>query len=73
MISIHFVSDNATEEEKSQLLQEIEIMKSVPSHPQLIALVGCITNGNILLITEFCSGGNLQNYLRNAWKKLMSG
>lgn len=72
-VAIKMLRDDATEEEKRQLFQEIEIMKSVPSHPQLIGFVGCITRENILLVTEFCSGGNLQNYLRIAWKKLTNG
>lgn len=69
-IKIYSFLDNATEEEKRQLAQEIELMKSVPSHQYLVSLIGCITRGNTLLVTEFCTKGNLQTYLRNAWKKL---
>ncbi|XP_019556300.3 tyrosine-protein kinase receptor torso [Aedes albopictus] len=53
--------------------REIEVMKSVGSHPNVVCIVGQYT-GNVtrmMLLTEYCSGGNLLNYLRDIWNKIL--
>lgn len=57
----------ATDSERSELRAEIEIMKSVNRHPNVIKLLHyCIDEcGPILLIMEYAENGKLQTYLRN--------
>ncbi|KAJ8946451.1 hypothetical protein NQ318_014439 [Aromia moschata] len=71
-VAIKMLRDNPTQDELKQFYQEIDIMKSVPPHPHLVSLIGCITRANKwpLLVVEYCSKGDLQSYLRSAWDKL---
>ncbi|KAJ6637170.1 Tyrosine-protein kinase receptor torso [Pseudolycoriella hygida] len=49
--------------------REIEVMKSVPSHPNIVGIVGHCTKNifELMLLTEYCSEGNLLDYLRNIY------
>ncbi len=49
--------------------REIEVMKSVPKHPNIIGIVGHCTKNifGLKLFTEYCSGGNLLEFLRNIY------
>lgn len=48
---------------------EIEVMKSVPRHPNIVGIVGHCTKNifGLMLLTEYCSEGNLLNFLRNIY------
>lgn len=57
------VIDKATTEDKRQLVKEVKVMKSVGFHVNIVSLIGyCSTS--MLLVVEYCSLGDLQNYLR---------
>lgn len=64
--------DSASEEgvraSVKELLLEIQIMKSVCQHENIVGIVGHYTTdadyAQMMLLTEFCSEGNLLNYLR---------
>ncbi|CAH1114612.1 unnamed protein product [Psylliodes chrysocephalus] len=70
-VAIKMLRDNPTDEEIRQFQQEIEIMKSVPLHPHLVSLIGCVTKQNLLLVVEYCSKGDLQTFLRAASDKIL--
>ncbi|XP_074035824.1 tyrosine protein kinase receptor torso [Leptinotarsa decemlineata] len=69
-VAIKMLKDSPTREEQKQFHQEIEIMKSVPPHPQLVSLIGCVSRGQPMLVVEYCSKGDLQSYLRSAYRKV---
>lgn len=48
-------------------MKELEIMKSVGKHPNILSLLGCCSTatGNVYAIIEFAKHGNLRNYLRS--------
>ncbi|CAG9813623.1 unnamed protein product [Phaedon cochleariae] len=69
-VAIKMLRDPPTNEELKQFCQEIEIMKSVPPHPHLVSLVGCVVKEAPLLVVEYCSKGDLQSYLRSAYEKI---
>lgn len=65
--------DMPTSDEFRQFQQEIEIMKSVPQHPNLVKFFGCITKQiptRQMLVVEYCANGDLQTYLRTAYENL---
>lgn len=65
--------DSPSSEELRHFYQEIEIMKSVGSHPHIVSMIGCVTRErplNPLLVVEYCGKGNLQSYLRKHWEDL---
>lgn len=53
--------------------REIEVMKSVGVHPNIVCIVGHYTQNvnEMMLLTEYCSEGNLLNYLRCEWHKVL--
>lgn len=65
-ISVIFNLENATTDDKKCFLTEITIMKSVGQHENILGIVGHSTklDNNLMLLTEYCSEGNLLDYLR---------
>lgn len=67
-----WLSDTASEEgvraSVKELLSEIQLMKSVGPHENIVGIVGHYTTDDdpaqMMLLTEYCSEGNLLNYLR---------
>ncbi|XP_001661192.2 tyrosine-protein kinase receptor torso [Aedes aegypti] len=53
--------------------REIEVMKSVGCHPNVVCIVGQYTRNvtKMMLLTEYCSGGNLLNFLRSVWNSVL--
>lgn len=66
VVAIKMLKDGATETELADLLQEMEIMKSIGRHNNIINLLGCCTqtDGPVLVIVEYAPYGNLRDYLR---------
>lgn len=66
-------ADNANADEVRQLNQEIEIMKQVGPHPNIVSMKGYITqnvqNGPILVV-EYCPKGSLLSYLREIYTNI---
>ena len=58
--------ENAGEEEKRQFLQEIDLMKDVASHPNILSIFGFwVRSEPIMLIMEYVPDGDLLQWLRN--------
>ena len=57
--------DTADEEDRNQLLEEIEIMKAIGSHRNIVSMLGCWVNSDpIFLLLEYVPYGDLQHWLR---------
>lgn len=76
-ISIHFnilllifIVDGKLEhpplDDERAFRREIEVMKSVEPHPNIVGIIGHCTKPShqMLLLTEYCSFGNLLDFLR---------
>lgn len=60
----HF-SDTYLDSDMINLVSEMEIMKSIGTHNNVLQLLGCCTrDGCLLVITEFARFGNLRDFLR---------
>ena len=58
--------DTTDEEARSQFLEEIEIMKAIGSHKNIVSMLGCWVHSDpIFLILEYVPYGDLQHWLRN--------
>ncbi|KAJ3427865.1 ankyrin repeat and protein kinase domain-containing protein [Anaeramoeba flamelloides] len=59
-----FNAKNFEQEQLNEIIEEVKLMCRL-SHPQIVKFYGaCIDDPeNIMLISEFCSGGNLHKYL----------
>ena len=59
-------SESAGEEGRSQLLQEIEFMKQIGSHRNVLSMLGYwVKSEPIMLILEYVPHGDLLQWLRN--------
>lgn len=67
VVGVKTLKENATEKERSDLISELQVMKMLEPHPNVVKLLGCCTEKDpIFLIMEFVSKGKLQSYLRNS-------
>ncbi|XP_078379589.1 uncharacterized protein LOC144662599 isoform X2 [Oculina patagonica] len=65
-VAVKVLGDTADEEARNQLLEEIEIMKAIGSHRNIVSMVGCWVNSDpIFLLLEYVPYGDLQRWLRN--------
>ncbi|XP_028393591.1 proto-oncogene tyrosine-protein kinase receptor Ret-like [Dendronephthya gigantea] len=65
-VAIKMLKENASEFDLSQLLAEIKILKEAnkEQHPNIIKFIGsCFVKGRLVMVTEFCPGGNLRRFL----------
>lgn len=71
-VAVKMLKDNPSLDDIRAFRREIEVMKSVGSHPNIVGIVGHYTRkcNEMLLLTEYCSLGNLLIFLRNEWKYL---
>ena len=67
VVAVKTLKQNATEKEKNDLLEELEVMKMLDQHPNVVTLIGCCAEQDpVLLIMEFVPNGTLQSYLRES-------
>jgi len=58
--------DTTDEEARSQFLEEIEIMKAIGSHKNIVSMLGCWVHSDpIFLMLEYVPYGDLKHWLRN--------
>ena len=63
--------DLVKEEDVHDFLQEIDLMKNIGKHENVIQMYGCCTTCRpICLVLEYAPGGNLLNYLRSLKQKV---
>ncbi|KAL9980673.1 hypothetical protein ACROYT_G009286 [Oculina patagonica] len=72
-VAVKMLQENATSDQKKDFLDEINLMKVVGSHKNIVSLIGCcIKSSPNFLIVEFASHGDLLCYLRARRKKFPS-
>ncbi|XP_060573437.1 fibroblast growth factor receptor 2-like isoform X2 [Ruditapes philippinarum] len=65
-VAVKMLKQDATDREMTDLMVEMEMMKLVRGHKNIINLLGCCTqSGPLYVITEFAPNGNLRDFLRN--------
>ncbi|XP_021367152.1 fibroblast growth factor receptor 3-like isoform X2 [Mizuhopecten yessoensis] len=65
MVAVKTCRDSASDLEKEDLYQELEIMRSIDKHPNIVSYLGCCTKQDPLyILMEYVPGGNLQTQLR---------
>ncbi|XP_017652172.1 fibroblast growth factor receptor 2 isoform X7 [Nannospalax galili] len=64
-VAVKMLKDDATEKDLSDLVSEMEMMKMIGKHKNIINLLGaCTQDGPLYVIVEYASKGNLREYLR---------
>ncbi|XP_011314507.1 tyrosine-protein kinase receptor torso isoform X2 [Fopius arisanus] len=71
-VAVKMLRDCPSAEDIKNFQQEMMVMKSAGKHPNIVSLIGCCTSEiKPMIVVEYCSKGDLQNYLRNIWKTIM--
>ncbi|UXI14608.1 GTP-binding protein [Sarcoptes scabiei] len=74
IVAVKTLKENANEKEKKNLLEELEVMKILDRHPNVVTLIGCCTERDpVYLIMEFVPYGKLQKYLQDHREELNYG
>ncbi|XP_067631715.1 tyrosine-protein kinase receptor torso isoform X2 [Eurosta solidaginis] len=71
-VAVKMLKDRPSVDDVRAFRREIEVMKSVERHPNIVGIIGHCTkrHNEMLLLTEYCSFGNLLDFLRDEWKYL---
>ena len=63
--------DGAKEEQMQEFLEEIQVMKQIGYHLNILNLLACCTMTNpMFLVVEFAKNGDLLHYLRKRREKV---
>ncbi|KAJ6637915.1 Tyrosine kinase receptor Cad96Ca [Pseudolycoriella hygida] len=66
-VAVKTLKENATEIERNDLHSELQVMKSLEPHTNVVRLLGsCTEKEPIFVILEYVNKGKLQTYLRNS-------
>uniref|UniRef100_UPI00398ECCBF fibroblast growth factor receptor 3 isoform X2 n=1 Tax=Pristiophorus japonicus TaxID=55135 RepID=UPI00398ECCBF len=64
-VAVKMLKDDATDKDLSDLVSEMEMMKMIGKHKNIINLLGaCTQDGPLYVIVEYASKGNLREYLK---------
>ncbi|XP_028563726.2 fibroblast growth factor receptor 1 isoform X1 [Podarcis muralis] len=64
-VAVKMLKSDATEKDLSDLISEMEMMKIIGKHKNIINLLGaCTQDGPLYVIVEYASKGNLREYLQ---------
>ena len=64
--------DGATEEQVEEFLEEIQLMKQIGYHLNILNLLACCTMTNpMFLVVEFAKNRDLLHYLRSRREQVM--
>ncbi|KAI8127299.1 Tyrosine-protein kinase receptor torso [Lucilia cuprina] len=68
-VAVKMLKDHPSADDIYAFRREIEVMKSVEKHPNIVGIIGHCTrfSSEMMLVTEYCSFGNLLNFLRDEW------
>lgn len=66
IVAVKMLKDGHTDREMADLVSEMEVMKLIGKHINIINLLGCCTqNGPLYVIVEYAPNGNLRDFLRS--------
>lgn len=66
-VAVKTLKENAIESEKKDLMSELNVMKSLEAHVNVVRLLGCCTEKDpVFVIIEYVALGKLQTLLRNS-------
>ncbi|CAH3168200.1 unnamed protein product, partial [Porites evermanni] len=64
-VAVKMIKEDATEKEHTDLVSELELMKTIGKHKNIINLIGaCTQGGPLYVVVEFAPNGNLRQFLR---------
>ncbi|EDS26736.1 basic fibroblast growth factor receptor 1 [Culex quinquefasciatus] len=65
-VAVKMLKEGHTDDDFKNLVNELEIMKTIGKHPNIISLLGCcIEDGPLYVIVEYARHGNLKDFLKS--------
>uniref|UniRef100_A0A669BQK5 receptor protein-tyrosine kinase n=1 Tax=Oreochromis niloticus TaxID=8128 RepID=A0A669BQK5_ORENI len=72
-VAVKMLKPSADSEEREALMSELKILSHLGYHDNIVNLLGaCTRGGPMLMITEYCSHGDLLNFLRGHAQDIMA-
>ncbi|XP_068187204.1 macrophage colony-stimulating factor 1 receptor 2 isoform X2 [Antennarius striatus] len=72
-VAVKMLKPRALSEEREALMSELKILSHLGYHDNIVNLLGaCTQGGPMLMITEYCSYGDLLNFLRTCAQDFMA-
>ncbi|XP_071834262.1 uncharacterized protein [Apostichopus japonicus] len=72
-VAVKLLKDFASDAQKQEFLQEIQMMKHLGYHPNVVCLIGCCTVMDpVCLVVETCPQGDLKKYLLTSRSKILA-
>ncbi|XP_066024509.1 fibroblast growth factor receptor 2 isoform X3 [Pocillopora verrucosa] len=66
-VAVKMLKENAPDNDRKDLLSELDLMKKLRPHPHVIKLMGCVTKTDpLLVLIEYIPYGDLLGYLRKS-------
>ncbi|XP_046852280.1 fibroblast growth factor receptor 2-like isoform X2 [Xenia sp. Carnegie-2017] len=66
-VAVKMLRERSSTKERKDFINELEFMKTMSPHPNIVALVGCCTRSeNVMILVEYVAGGNLKDVLLNS-------
>ncbi|XP_071806501.1 uncharacterized protein [Asterias amurensis] len=70
VVAVKTLKDGAGSNEKKDIIQELELMRKIPNHGNVVKLLGfCIEKDPPYIIVEYLSRGNLKDLLKDSRSK----
>ncbi|XP_022111421.1 tyrosine-protein kinase receptor Tie-1-like [Acanthaster planci] len=70
LVAVKTLKDGASKSDKDGLMKEIDLMKKLPDHCNVVRLLGfCIDKEPLYIIVEYLSRGNLKDLLQDSRSK----
>jgi fibroblast growth factor receptor 2 len=65
IVAVKMLKENHTDSDRREFIQEVEVMKMVGNHNNIINLLGhCCKDGPFYVLVEYAKHGNLKDFLR---------
>ncbi|XP_062332370.1 macrophage colony-stimulating factor 1 receptor isoform X2 [Osmerus eperlanus] len=72
-VAVKMLKGSAHSDEREALMSELKILSHLGQHKNIVNLLGaCTLGGPVLVITEYCSHGDLLNFLRQKAETFLS-
>ncbi|CAL8355141.1 unnamed protein product [Merluccius merluccius] len=73
-VAVKMLKASAHSDEREALMSELKILSHLGQHKNIVNLLGaCTYGGPVLVITEYCSHGDLLNFLRQRAETFLNG
>ncbi|XP_075680869.1 uncharacterized protein LOC113797385 isoform X2 [Dermatophagoides pteronyssinus] len=72
-VAVKMLKEGHSDDEMINLISELEVMKRIGKHRNIINLIGCCTqNGPLWVVVEYAPYGNLRDFLRKKREEMIT-